>query len=197
MSQAATQSYGQQGSWGGQSAAGQPMGGSCGSQAQGQLAPYAGQGYQYQGLQPFTGAQPTSEASQYAGEYAPVGLARSNDYLAHANRDNAYWNPEELLPNANFTPFGSISGDGLYSEDGPTFAELAIYTPNLLDAAVASRHHFMSKPQITKNINLGLRPDPYIPSADRTSIPWNVSSIQQSDSLPQFDAYTRTFGIFY
>lgn len=153
--------------------------------------------YDLNGLSP-SGAQPI-EADYSSGtnlrqdapddQWAPVSTMSANEALSLANPDNAQWFSQNLLPNAEL----NCSRDGMIT-DGPTFEELAIYTPRLLEAAAASRF-FMEPPQLRSRSGSDLRPTPMISASagSRESIPWGISSIQQSDVALDNAARIRAF----
>lgn len=153
--------------------------------------------YDLNGLSP-NGAQPI-EADYGTGanlrqdapddQWAPVTTMSSNEALSLANPDNAQWFSQNLLPNAEL----NCSKDGMIT-DGPTFEELAIYTPRLLEAAAASRF-FMEPPQLRSRSGSDLRPTPMISASagSRESIPWGISSVQQSDVALDNAARIRAF----
>jgi hypothetical protein len=120
----------------------------------------------------FSARQPAPD-EQWAG----INVMSSNDALSMANPDNAQWFSQNLLPNAEL----SCGNDGMIT-DGPTFEELSIFTPRLLEAAQASRF-FQEPPQLRGRNGSDIRPVP-IPSASagsRDNLTWGISSIQQSD----------------
>lgn len=122
-------------------------------------------------------------------QWAPINTMSSNDALSLANPDNAQWFSQNLLPNAEL----SCSNDGMVT-DGPTFEELAIYTPRLLEAAAASRF-FMEPPQLKSRSGSDIRATPIISASagSRDNIPWGISSIQQSDVALDNAARIRAF----
>lgn len=154
--------------------------------------------YDMNGRSP-TGAQPI-EADYSSGmfrrqdapddQWAPVDMMSSNDALSLANPDNAQWFSQNLLPNAEL----SCSNDGMVTE-GPSFEELAIFTPRLLEASVASRF-FQEPPQLRSRCGgSDIRPTPLIPASagSRESIPWAISSLQMSDVALDNAARIRAF----
>jgi len=123
-------------------------------------------------------------------QWAPVDTMSSNDALSLANPDNAQWFSQNLLPNAEL----SCANDGMVT-DGPTFEELAIFTPNLLEASVASRF-FQEPPQLRPRCGgFDIRPTPMVSASagSRESLTWGISSIQQSDVALDNAARTRLF----
>jgi len=123
-------------------------------------------------------------------QWAPVDMMSSNDALSLANPDNAQWFSQNLLPNAEL----SCSNDGMVTE-GPSFEELAIFTPRLLEASVASRF-FQEPPQLRSRCGgSDIRPTPLIPASagSRESIPWAISSLQMSDVALDNAARIRAF----
>lgn len=131
---------------------------------------------------PVTGPQPIdADSAQLVnddGEWAPVDTMSSNEALSMANPDNAQWFSGNLLPNAEL----QCNQDGMIT-DGPTYEELAIFTPKLMEASVASRY-FMDPPTVKRNCGGDiLRPLPLITASagSRENLVWGISSIQQSD----------------
>jgi hypothetical protein len=147
---------------------------------------------------PATGAQPI-EADYSSGsglrqaapdeQWAPIDAMSSNDALSLANPDHAKWFSQALLPNADL----SCANDGMLTP-GPTFEELSIYTPNSLEATVASRW-FQEPPSLRRNRGSDIRPFPMITSSagSRENLTWSVSSTQQSDLALDNAARTRAF----
>lgn len=125
--------------------------------------------------------------------YAPVGTVSANELLGQANCKNAYWDSSQFLPKASCAgPFGSISGDGQFSQLGPSFQELSVYTPNLLASTIASQH-MMEPLQTRRGMSLDPRPTPPIVTGNRVSIPWGQSSLTVEDRLADFDAKLSTW----
>lgn len=133
-----------------------------------------------------TGPQPVEidyESSFSARQAAPdeqwagINVMSSNDALSMANPDNAQWFSQNLLPNAEL----SCGNDGMVTDD-PTFEELSIFTPRLLEAAQASRF-FQEPPQLRRGTGSDPRPIPVIAASagSRDNLTWGISSVQQSD----------------
>jgi hypothetical protein len=112
-------------------------------------------------------------------QWAPKEMMSQNDALAQANAENAQWFSANLLPNAEL----SCANDGMVT-DGPTYEELAIFTPRLIEASIASRY-FMDPPVVRKPCAGSdvLRPRPLISASagSRENLVWGISSVQQSD----------------
>ena len=124
-------------------------------------------------------------------QWAPKDMMTQNEALSQANAENAQWFSGNLLPNADL----QCSQDGMVT-DGPTYEELAIFTPRLMEASIASRY-FMDPPVVNKPCGGSdiLRPRPLISSSagSRENLVWGISSIQQSDLALQNAAAQSVF----